>query len=317
MRRAVLIFNPNAGRGGGSRLGMLERAANVFLAHGVQVEIIATHGPGTAGAQAADAVSHGADLVFACGGDGTLHEVIQGLAHHPSATVGILPLGSANALGRHLGLSFNPPTAVRQQLDFTPRLVPLGRITCETVDGPRSRYFAVMAGAGPDGMLVYRMLAAGKRRLGRSIYYLRAARLFLGSSFSSFQINATSAEGTPIDREVVSVMAIRVGNLGGLFSPLARGASPTDDTLQLTLTTPPSHLALPAWFATSWTRTHRWNPYTQQLRVSGFSCSAAEPRVHVQADGEWIGTTPMRVELVPNALRLLMPASRITSQTVR
>ena len=94
-------------------------------------------------------------------------------------------------------------------------------------------------------------------------------------------------------------MAIRVGDLGGLFSPLARGASPTDDTLQLTLTTPPSHLALPAWFATSWTRTRRWNPYTQHLRVADFSCSDAEPRVHVQADGEWIGTTPMRVELVP------------------
>ncbi len=112
-------------------------------------------------------------------------------------------------------------------------------------------------------------------------------------------------------------MAIRVGNLGGLFSPLARGASPTDDTLQLTLTTPPSHLALPAWFATSWTRTHRWNPYTQHLRVADFSCSAAEQRVHVQADGEWIGTTPMRVELIPNALRLLMPASRLTSPTER
>src|ERR1700758_889823 len=117
MNRAALIFNPNAGRG--SRLTALEPAANVLLSRGVQVEIIATHGPGTAGAQAADAVGHGADLVFACGGDGTLHEVIQGLAHHPSATLGVIPLGSANALARHLGISFNPRTAVRQQLDFT------------------------------------------------------------------------------------------------------------------------------------------------------------------------------------------------------
>ncbi len=255
MTRAALIFNPNAGGGGGSRIGMLERAAGVLLAHGVQVEIVATHGPGTAGQQAADAVAQGADLVFACGGDGTLHEVIQGLAHHPSATVGILALGSANALARHLGLSSNPSAAVRQQLDFTAHSIPLGRVTCETADGPRSRYFAVMAGAGPDGMLVYRMLAAGKQRLGRSIYYLRAARLFLGSRFSAFRVHARPLDGIPFDGDAVSAMAIRVGDLGGLFSPLARGASPTDDTLQLTLTTPPSHLALPAWFATSWTRT--------------------------------------------------------------
>jgi diacylglycerol kinase (ATP) len=317
MTRAALILNPNAGRGGHSRLNSLERAANALLDRGIQVEIIATHGPGTAGVQAADAVGHGADLIFACGGDGTLHEVIQGLAHHPSATLGVIPLGSANALARHLGISFNPATAVRQQLDFTAHSIPLGRVTCETADGPRSRYFAVMAGAGPDGMLVYRMLAAGKQRLGRYIYYLRAARLFLGSRFSTFRVRATLHNGGPFERDAVSAMAIRVGDLGGLFSPLARGASPTQDTLQLTLTGPPSHLALPAWFATGWTRTHRWNPYTQHLQIADFSCSAAEPRVHVQADGEWIGTTPMHVEVVPNALRLLMPASHSTSQTAR
>lgn len=310
MRRAALIFNPNAGRGGRSRLSALERAADILRGHGVQAEIIPTHGPGTAGRQAADAVRNGANLVFACGGDGTLHDTIQGLAHHPSATVGILPLGSANALARHLGLSFNPSIAVRRQLDFTAHSIPLGRITCETPDGPRSRYFAVMAGAGPDGMLVYRMLATGKQHLGRSIYYLRAARLFLSSRFSTFHVHARLHSGIPLERDAVSAMAIRVGDLGGLFSPLARGASPTDDTLQLTLTTPPSRLALPAWFASSWTRTHRWNPYTQHLRVADFTCSGTDPRAHVQADGEWIGTTPMRVELVPDALRLLMPALR-------
>lgn len=317
MTRVALIFNPNAGRGGRSRFSLLERAAAVLLSRDLQVEIIATHGPGTAGAQAADAVSHGADIIFACGGDGTFHEAIQGLAHHPSATVGILPLGSANALARHLGLSLNPVTALRQQLGFTAQLIPLGRVTCESVEGPRSRYFAVMAGAGPDGMLVYRMLAAGKQRLGRSIYYLRAAQLFLGSRFSAFRVHTTLQNGSPLEHDAISALAIRVGDLGGVFSPLARGAAPTDNMLQLTLTTPPSHLALPAWFATSWTRTRRWNPYTQHLRVTDFSCSAADSRVHVQADGEWIGTTPMRVELVPNALRLLMPTSQTTSKTAR
>jgi diacylglycerol kinase (ATP) len=317
MKRAALIFNPNAGRGSPSRLSALELAANTLLSHGIQAEIFPTHGPGTAGAQATEAVNHGASLIFACGGDGTLHDVIQGLALHPSATLGILPLGSANALARHLGLSFNPADAIRQQLTFIPREIPLGHVTCETADGPRSRYFAVMAGAGPDGMLVYRMLAAGKRRLGRSIYYLRAARLFLASRFPTFRVHATLHNGLPLDRDAVSAMAIRVADLGGLFSPLARGASPTDDTLYLALTTPPSHLALPAWFATSWTRTHRWNPYTEHLRVADFTCSASQPRVHVQADGEWIGTTPMRVELVPNALRLLMPSSPLTSTTAR
>jgi diacylglycerol kinase family enzyme len=311
MQHAALIFNPNAGRGGNARRAALDRAAAALRSSNIHAEIIPTRGPGTAGQQAADAASAGASLIFACGGDGTLHDVVQGLAFHPSAHVGIVPLGSANALARHLGLSFDAADAVRQQLSFIPRSIPLGRVTCETLEGPRSRYFAVMTGAGPDGMLVYRMLASSKQRLGRSMYYVRAARLFLASRFSTFHVSADVPGGATLDREAVSAMAIRVGDLGGLFSPLIRGASPTDESLRLTLTQPPSHLALPAWFATSWTRTHRWNPYTQHLRVAGFTCSSQQ-RVHVQADGEWIGTTPMRVELIPNALTLLMPASPLT-----
>jgi diacylglycerol kinase family enzyme len=317
MRRAALIFNPNAGRGGRSHRTALQSAVDALQSQGIAAEVIATRAPGTAGSQAADAAAAGAELLFACGGDGTLHEVIQGLAQNLAVTVGIIPLGSANALARHLGLSFNAADAIRQQLGFIRREIPLGHVTCETPDGPRSRYFAVMAGAGPDGMLVYRTLATGKHNLGRSIYYLRAARLFLGAKFSTFQVTAASHNGPALECDAVSAMAIRVGDLGGLFSPLIRGASPADEILHLTLTQPPSQLALPAWFATSWARLRRLNPYTQHLKVDTFTCSAGSQRVHVQADGEWIGTTPMRVELVPNALALLMPTSRLTSQTAR
>jgi YegS/Rv2252/BmrU family lipid kinase len=310
MRRAALLFNPNAGRGGAARLARVQRAAEVLRSNGIVAEVLATEGPGTAGRQAAGAAHRGADLVFACGGDGTLHDIIQGLAHNLAVTVGILPLGSANALARHLGLSFDPGEAIRQQLTFTPRTIPLGRVTCATADGSRSCFFAVMAGAGPDGMLVYRMLAKNKHRLGRSTYYIRAARLFLSSRFANFHLHSTFEDGTAWDRAAVSAMAIRVGDLGGLFSPLVSGASPTDETLQVTVTEPPHRLTLPTWFATSWMRMHRWNPYTQHLRVGTFSCAASTGnRIHVQADGEWIGTLPMHVELVPNALRLLMPPS--------
>lgn len=313
MRRAALIFNPHAGRRNRSRLAELQSAIALLRANDIDAEIISTHDAGTAGSQALEAANLGAEFIFACGGDGTLHEIIQGLAFHPSATVGIIPLGSANALARHLGLSFNASDAVRQQLTFIPRTVPLGRVTCETPAGPRSRYFAVMAGAGPDGALVYRMLAGGKHRLGRSIYYVRAARLFLASRFSTFHVAVQLHGGTSFERDAVSAMAIRVGDLGGLFSPLVRGASPVDETLRLALTQPPSHLALPAWFAATWARLDRWNPYTQHLNVTSFTCSAGlRQRIHVQADGEWIGTTPMHIEIVPNALTLLTPSAPLT-----
>lgn len=309
MRSAVLLFNPNAGRRGSARLHILEAAAEVLQQHGVHTTITGTRAPGTAGEQAAEAIAGGADTIFACGGDGTLHEVIQGIAPRSSAAVGVLPLGSANALARHLGLSLNPVEAARQQLTFEPRSIPLGRITFQSTHSEHSRFFAVMAGAGPDGMLVYNMLAAGKRQLGRSSYYIRAGRLFLGRRFSPFEVTTTLADSSR-KQAAVSAMAIRVGNLGGLFSPLARGAAPHDEHLQLVISAPPAHLSLPAWFALSWARLYRWNPYSTRLRVDSFSCSAGrEQPVHVQADGECLGYTPMRVELVSDALRLLMPTS--------
>ncbi len=193
--RAALLFNPRLEAAGSARLLEVQRAAEVLRRNGIDAEVLATCGPGTADAQAADAVKRGADLVFACGGDGTLHDVIQGLAQNLEVTVGIVPLGSANALARHLGLAFDPAQAIRQQLKFAASTIPLGRVTCETPNGPRARFFAVMAGAGPDGMLVYRMLARSKHRLGRWMYYVRAARLFLTSRFVPFRVDAQSDVG--------------------------------------------------------------------------------------------------------------------------
>src|SRR5579875_62448 len=134
MRRAFLLFNTNAGRSGSGRLAQVQRAAAVLRSNGIDAEVLATEGPGTAGKQAVDAVNRGADTVFACGGDGTLHDILQGVAQNLAVTVGIVPLGSANALARHLRLSFDPAEAIRQQLTFTARTIPLGRVTCATPD---------------------------------------------------------------------------------------------------------------------------------------------------------------------------------------
>src|SRR5208282_3007550 len=131
---------------------------------------IVTTGPGSAGGQARDAVRNGVEVVFACGGDGTVHEVLQGLVAdrgNPRAALGIVPMGSANALARHLGISFDAERAVEEQALGERRRISVGRIEI----GDQVRYFAVMAGAGPDGALVYELHSAEKSRWGRLAYY--------------------------------------------------------------------------------------------------------------------------------------------------
>lgn len=249
---ATLLFNPYSGRNPQSRLRIIEAIANALRERSIEVEIIPTEGPGTAGRQASQIET---DILFACGGDGTIHEILQGITFHPTVTLGIIPLGSANVLARHLELSMDPVRAALQQLDRQAVVLPVGKVMFTTDIGEASRYFLVMAGAGPDGALVYNMLAEGKHRFGRLTYYVRSSLLFLRHRFSPFIV--TTAAGTT---SAVSVMAVRVADLGGLFSPLVRGASIEDQQLLLTIVAAPARLSLLSWFAMGWTRLQTLEP---------------------------------------------------------
>jgi diacylglycerol kinase family enzyme len=80
----------------------------------------------------------GSDTVFACGGDGTIHDVIQGLAGTPVA-LAILPFGTANALAHDLGIPLRPSAAAQAAVDGRVRRIHLGRIEYEDFNGKSSR----------------------------------------------------------------------------------------------------------------------------------------------------------------------------------
>lgn len=304
-----MIYNPSSGKARSRRIELLHDASTVISNAGHQVEIMPTTAAGSAVEQAREAVRNGADIVFACGGDGTIHEVVQGLVSetkNPTAALGIIPLGSANALARHLRISLNPREAAAQLMRAKSVTIPVGKLIYEN----RIRYFVVMAGAGPDGALVYNLLRAQKSVLGRFAYYLHAARLFATQRFSTFEVAYTDAgSGTSKTESAISTMAVRVGSLGGLFSKLTdRQASVHRPHIDLLLIRPPAALSLPLWFASGWLNLHRMNPFLKFLSVTEFSCHpSTKASAHFQADGEWIGRIPVSASLVPNALRILVP----------
>lgn len=305
----VLIYNPASGRKQSRRAEQIRQVADALSDLGHRVEIVATTAAGSAADQTREAVRNGANIVFACGGDGTIHEVVQGLVPEiglNAAALGIIPLGSANALARHLRLSLDPMKAALQQIDCTAKCVPVGRIK---FDG-QVRYFTVMAGAGPDGALVYDLLTRHKSRLGRLAYYLHAARVFATRRFAPFAVEYVDAlTGARMTTSAVSAMAVRVDSLGGLFGKLTGGSAHIQDaTMKLLILSPPSWLALPLWFISGWLRIHRLNRFLRSVEVTSFSCrprSNCSP--HFQADGEWLGRIPMEVSLIPGALRILLP----------
>ena len=310
MKRARLIVNPRAG----SRRDLatlIPAMVRALESQGFSADAAETTGPNTAGALAAKAISEGADTVFACGGDGTVHEVLQGLAG-TSASLGVIPMGTANALARNLGLSSDPLQALSQLAGASTGRIAIGSVKYS----PDSRYFAVMAGAGPDGALVYSLLAGQKKALGRTAYYAHAARLFVTRRFPAFRISYLPAGSDSWHEDrAVSAMCARVGDLGGAFSRLTRGSSLYSTTLRLSYLRPPGRISLPSWFVSGHLGIHRANPWLQTLEVEEFRCDppGSDSDVHAQVDGEWIGKLPLSVSLVPDALSLLIPA-RVASR---
>jgi diacylglycerol kinase (ATP) len=316
--RAVLIYNPVAGTDRSLRRQQIQQICELLERNGHSATAIATTAPGSAADQACTAITAGCDCLFACGGDGTVHDVLQGIvaaasAGGPPAILGVIPMGSANALARHLGLSMSPIEAARQQLTFTPRLISVGLIEC----GEHRRPFTVMAGAGADGVLVHRLVHGTKQRFGRLAYYFHAARLFLTHRFSPFDLEFVDAtSGTRHTLRAVSAMALRIDDLGGLFSRIAGGGHVHHPHLQLVVVRPPAWLSLPLWFIAGWFGVGRWNPFLRTASVNEFTCTPSTgSHVHVQADGEWLGTAPIHVTLLHDAVRLLMPPVQAISSS--
>lgn len=126
LKKATLIYNPVAGRQPAKRQQVMQQCAAVLGSAGMEVELAPTAGPGEAQGLAAAAVARGADVILVCGGDGTINEVINGLAPG-QVPLGILPAGTANILARELGLPLNPVSAARHLARWSPRRIALGR----------------------------------------------------------------------------------------------------------------------------------------------------------------------------------------------
>jgi YegS/Rv2252/BmrU family lipid kinase len=304
--RCVLIYNPAAGTRRGQRIGEINRAAARLRSLGHEASAIPTTGSGSAADQARNAVHDGAEVVFACGGDGTVHDVLQGLVAdggNPQAALGIVPLGSANALARHLHIPLDAERAVEEQIRGERMTISVGRLEI----GEQLRHFAVMAGAGPDGALAYELHSAGKSRLGRLAYALHAARIFATRGFPRFEVEYVEIDGAVRTLQVVSVMASRVDCLGGLFTGLVERGDTMDRTsLRLSLLRPPGLISLPLWFLTGWLGMRRMNPFLVEVRAREFQCRPLKDgAVHCEADGEWLGRIPMRVSVAPDALTVL------------
>ena len=224
MRKATILFNPNSGRKGKRRDRELDIAIGIIQSAGVHTDLTICRSSQEATIHARYAVAAGSDTVFACGGDGTIHDIIQGLAGTPVA-LAILPFGTANALAHDLALPFRPSEAARAAVNGSVRRIPLGRVEYEDFQGKQAaRYFTVAAGIGVDAHLFYKLTADLKNRSGMAAYYLKAWQLWATYHMRHFEAEYSNGSGHKQTALLTELLAVRIRFFGNVLRELVPGA---------------------------------------------------------------------------------------------
>jgi YegS/Rv2252/BmrU family lipid kinase len=295
-RRAVLIYNPKAGRNvDPARPVEAFRAA--ARARGVEVEARATAGPNDAARIAAEAARGGASDVIARGGDGTVHEAIQGLVGF-GARLMVWPAGTANVLARQLSLPRGAEEAARIFVEGKSRRITLGAATSERT-GER-RYFFMMAGVGLDASVVRSVRPRLKRRFGEAAFWYAGLAHLAHWVPEEFTVE--------VGGEKLTATYAAVGKApwygGGLaITPRARL---DDEEFEVCVIDTRSRLRYLRLLS------HAMRGGAPEEGARGLTFRrAARLRcvgdVAVQADGELIGDLPMTFEVVKEGLEVIVP----------
>lgn len=295
MSRYLFIVNPNAGTGSGP--AQIKAALEGVSA---PTTVAGTQAPGHATELAAVAKDQGYDVVVAAGGDGTVHEVVNGLMRTTSdrPALGVVPLGSGCDYVKTFDISDDVKLAVERATSQEPgRAVDVGEITYMTPDGQATRYFANIAEVGFGPECVARA-ARLPRALGGAMYF--AAFWLTLPAFkrrsSLVVMDDETYEG------MFTNLVIAIGQAYGGGMRITPKADPSDGLFDVQV-----HHGSKLDFVRGITKvykgTHIPHARVWEGRAAGVEVRCTPPGL-IEADGEVLGHTPATFRSLPGALRL-------------
>jgi YegS/Rv2252/BmrU family lipid kinase len=284
----ILISNPASGRGAENSI---KHALRHIESMGAFAEVLYTSRSGDATWLARKAIEKNPDLVLAAGGDGTVNEVANGMAGS-DVPIAVLPIGTTNVLARELGIPFNIERAVEVALTLKPRPVSLGKVTA----GGQERLFCFASGTGFDAATVFNLNKRLKKYTGRAAYVLSAIKTL--ASWSPAELSVT------VDGErytCCSLIASRTRKYAGSYV-IAPEADITQPFINLLLFHGGRRLDM-LRYSNALLR----DRLSQATGVTCLKCRdvEVEGKAHIQVDGEYLGTSPASMTVVPEALRIV------------
>jgi YegS/Rv2252/BmrU family lipid kinase len=289
---ALFLVNPASGNGAtGKRWPALQRRAAEL---GLTGEAILSQRPGHLADAARDA---GDALLVVVGGDGTMNEVVNGVAG-TQAEVAVLPNGTGQDFGRTYGIPTRFDDAVHVALHGDTRTVDAGRV--DYAGG--TRYFANVSSVGMSGAVAERANRTSKALGGRATFFYVLTRVFL--AWQNTEVTVTLDDGERRGRMHDVIVANGVWHGGGM--KLAPDARPDDGLFDVVLIGDVSKADFATTAPKLYKGGHVSHPKVEIVRSARVTVDGAEP-LPIEADGEQLGTTPATFEVVPGALRVRVP----------
>lgn len=270
-----------------------------FAVRAASFDLVETGGAGDAERLAREAARLGYRAVAAAGGDGTIAEVITGLAG-TSTPLAIIPLGTGNQLAANLGLPSDVERAVEVAVNGHPTPMDVGQLA-------GGRFFALMAGAGWDAEVMASATRELKERWGFGAYLFAGLRQAVTPPSAEFRIEA---DGVELRVRAASVLVANAGALFHTLFPLEVRIAPHssfhDGLLDVCIFAPRTltDVAAVLWRVAS--RRYQGDERMIYLQAREIRIES-DPAVITQVDGDCVGRTPLEARALPGGAQVLMP----------
>ena len=272
---------------------------------GLDGDSLISERPGQLTALAADAVAKGATQLVVVGGDGSVNEVVNGIADAEGVELAVIPRGTGWDFVRTFDIPRDLDAAVDVALNGVVREIDLGVVTYRTWGGEDARsVFANVASAGISGAIAQRANESSKALGGKVSYYWATLSVFFGWQTGEMRV---SVDGESRSGKMIDAVVCNGRYLGGGMM-MCPEAEPDDGVFDVLLIGDVTKRDLLLVLPKTYKGNHLPHPRLELLRGKVVTVESAEP-LPIELDGEQPGTTPARFEVLPRALRLRVPAT--------
>ena len=296
IRKATLISNPKTGRYASRRLRPIPELASRLESLGLKVDLRLTSGPGDAAEIAGRVARNGSSDVIVAGGDGTINEAIQGIAG-TNARLGIIPRGTANVLARELGLPLDDEQALKIAAQGKTREIYLGLAIDETTN--EHRHFVLMAGIGLDASVVRHVQPSLKKRIGKGAFWISGLSHLATWNPKPFTLEINDQKYT------ATFAAIGKSARYGGDLAITPGARLDQREFEVCIIQTMSRLRY--LYLLSYAMREGMPRDTPEVQFVKATSVKAYGDAQVQVDGELLGHLPMRFEIAPHSLNVIVP----------